>query len=242
MNRPDKTPFDAGAGPSMVQRIRLAGMILGYAALVLVAWLTGSDALSALCVVLLVSAVLAPGMRRHSRPAWTAWIVLVGAVVLLTFGGHGRTALDLVPLAINFGLAILFGISLSGAHTPLIARAIIAIEGAERLALPRVAGYARMLTLAWTVVFLIQVVVFVALMFWWLPRLAVDSSAHAWAITWLHVGGYALPAVFMVIEYAFRRWYLRHLPHVPARQFAQQLIRNWPQLLRDSDLRAQRTP
>jgi uncharacterized membrane protein len=242
MIRPDKTPFDAGTGSTTAQRIRLAGMIFGYAALVLLAWFTGSDALSALCVVLLLSAVLAPGLRRRSRAAWSVWIVLVGAVVLLTFGGYGRTALDLVPLAINLGLAVLFGISLRSSHTPLIARAIIAIEGAERLALPRVAGYARTLTLAWTVVFLIQVVMFVLLMFWWLPRLAVDSQAHAWATTWLHVGGYVLPAAFMVVEYVFRRWYLRHLPHVPARQFAQQLIRNWPKLLRDSDLRPQRTP
>jgi hypothetical protein len=242
MNRPDKTPVEADTGSSTLQRMRVAGIVFGYAALVLVAWLTGSDALSALCVVLLVTAVLAPGLRRFSPAAWTAWILLVGAVVLLTFSGHGRTALDLVPLAINLGLAFLFGISLTGTHTPLISRAIIAIEGAERLAMPRVAGYARLLTLAWTMVFLIQVLLFVALMFWWLPRLAVDSPAHAWAMTWLHVGGYVLPAAFMIIEYVFRRWYLRHLPHVPARQFAQQLIRNWPKLLRDSDLRAQRTP
>jgi hypothetical protein len=242
MKRPDNSSSDSDTGSSMVQRIRVASIIAGYAALVLAAWYTGNDALSALCVVLLISAVLAPSLRRFSRAAWAAWILLVGSVVALTFSGHGRTALDLVPLAINLGLAYLFGISLTGTHTPLISRAIIAIEGAERLALPRVAGYARMLTLAWTVVFLVQVLLFVVLMFWWLPRLAIDSPAHAWAMTWLHVGGYLLPAAFMVIEYAFRRWYLRHLPHVPAREFAQQLIRNWPQLLRDSDLRAQRTP
>ena len=217
-------------------------MIAGYVILVLLAWFTGSDALSALCVVVLVSAVLASALRRKSRGAWMAWLVIVGGVAVLTFNGHGRTALDLVPLAVNLGLAFLFGISLTEGHTPLIARAIIAIEGAERLELPRVDTYARMLTLAWALLFGIQAILFILLMGWWLPQLAIDSRAYHWAMMWLHVGGYLLPGLFMVVEYGFRRWYLSHIPHVPARQFLQQLVRNWPQLLRDSDLRAPRTP
>jgi len=242
MTRPEESQPSPEAAPSPWRRIRLVGMLAGYFALVLIAWLSGSDALSALCVVLLVSAVLAPALRRGSRPAWIAWIMIVGGVALLTFNGHGRTALDLVPLAINLGFATLFGVSLTGTHTPLIARAIIAIEGPERLRLPRVEHYARLLTLAWAVIFAIQVVVFAVLMTWWMPQLAIDSAAYHWAKTWLHVGGYALPAVFMFVEYGFRRWYLRHIPHVPPREFIRQLVRNWPQLLRDSDLRAPRNP
>lgn len=242
MTRTEESQPSPEVAPSSLRRASVIGLIVGYVALVLIAWLTGSDALSALCVVVLVSALLAPALRRNSRGAWIAWVVIVGGVVLLTFNGYGRTALDLVPLAVNLGLAILFGLSLTGGHTPLIARAIIAIEGAERLSLPRVEIYARMLTLAWALLFAIQVALFVLLMLWWVPQLATDSVAHRWAKTWLHVGGYLLPGVFMVIEYAFRRWYLRHIPHVPPRQFFQQLLRNWPQLLRDSDLRAPRTP
>ena len=242
MTRPEENQSRPDIATSSLQRIRVMGMIAGYIMLVLIAWLTASDVLSAMCVVVLVSVVLAPALRRKSPGAWIAWLVIVGGVVVLTFNGHGRTALDLVPLAVNLGLAILFGISLSVGHTPLIARAIVAIEGAERLALPRVERYARMLTLAWSLVFAIQVVLFALLMSWWLPQLAIDSVAHHWAMIWLHVGGYLLPAGFMVVEYVFRRWYLRHIPHVPPRQFLQQLVRNWPQLLRDSDLRAPRIP
>ncbi len=242
MTRPEENQSRPDVAPSSVRRIRLMGMIAGYVILVLLAWFTGSDALSALCVVVLVSAVLSPALHRKSRGAWIAWLVIVGGVVVLTFNGHGRTTLDLVPLAVNVGLAILFGISLTRGHTPLIARAIIAIEGAERLELPRVEIYARRLTLAWALVFAIQAILFILLMAWWLPKLAIDSTAHHWAMMWLHIGGYLLPGVFMIVEYGFRRWYLRHIPHVPARQFLQQLVRNWPQLLRDSEWRAPRTP
>lgn len=101
---------------------------------------------------------------------------------------------------------------------------------------------ARALTLAWAVLFAVQFVAFLLLMFVGLPRLSPNSSAHAWAMAWLHAGGYLLPAVFMLGEYVFRRWYLRHIPHVPPRQFIHQLVRNWPQLLRDTDPRAPRNP
>jgi len=242
MNRPEESLVDPARATSVVQRARLLGTIAGYLVLVLVAWLTGSDALSALCVVVLVSAVLASGLRNASRAAWAIWILLVGGIVLLTWNGHGRTALDLVPLLVNLGLAILFGWTLTGTHTPLIARAIIAIEGAERIALPGVETYARALTAAWTLLFALQTIVFVVLIAWWLPQLAEGSRARDWTMTWLQFGGYLLPALFMLAEYAFRRWHLRHIPHTPPREFAEQLLRNWPQLLRDTDLRNGRTP
>ena len=61
-----------------------------------------------------------------------------------------------------------------------------------------------------------------------------DSPFREWATSYLHVGGYLFPALFMLAEYAFRRWYLRHVPHVPPQVFVQRLIQNWPQLLRDA--------
>ncbi len=225
-----------------MRRWRLIAVLAGYLILVAISWWSGNDVLSAICVVLLVSMLLAAPLRARSRAAWLGWMLVVGAVVVLTFMGHGRLALDLVPVAINLGLAALFGLTLTAAHTPLIARAIIAIDGRERLDQPRVAGYARSLTLAWAVLFALQSVAFLLLLFVWLPGLPVDSHAHVWATTWLHVGGYLLPVVFMLFEYAVRRWYLRHVPHVPPAQFVYQLARNWPQLLRDTDLRAPRNP
>ena len=235
VNRPAPIPTRPDTLAASVQRLRVFGVIAAYMALVAVAWLSGNDLLSAACVVLLISAVMAPRLRRpDARWPWIAWTVLVGAVAVLTVLGHGRTALDLVPLAINLALGALFGFSLTDSHTPLIARAIIAIEGREHLGLPRVAGYARALTAAWTVLFLAQSILFVVVLGWWLPGTAADDPAHGWLVTWLHVGGFLLPALFMLVEYAFRRWYLRHVPHLAPQVFLQRLIRNWPQLLRDA--------
>jgi uncharacterized membrane protein len=218
-----------------VQRLRLTALVVAYASLVLIAWFTGNDLLSALCVVVLVSVVLAPGLRAGTRSAWLAWLIVVGATVGLSALGHGRIAIDLLPLAINLGLGALFAHSLRVPHTPLIARAIIAIEGRERLALPRVAGYARGLTLAWALIFLGQAALFLFLLAGWLRMSPTEQAAHPGMQTWLHVGGYLLPAAFMLAEYAFRRWYLRHLPHMAPQVFLERLLRNWHQLLRDAE-------
>lgn len=101
----------------------MVAMVAGYIALVTISWVTRSDALSAICVVLLVSVVLASRLRARSPGAWVIWTLVVVGVATLTFNGRGRIALDLVPLAINLGLATLFGMTLTGTHTPMIARA-----------------------------------------------------------------------------------------------------------------------
>lgn len=216
--------------------------ILGYVVLLIITWLTGSDALAAICLVLLASAVLLPGLRAKRPRAWLAWVVLIVFIGMLTAKGHVHLLLDFVPIAVNLGLAALFAHSLRAPHTPMIARAIVAIEGEDRMALPGIADYARRLTVAWVIVFCVQFVLFIALVYWWLPALPTESDARAFAVSWLHVGGYVLPMGFMAVEYLFRRWHFRHLSHSPPRQFFRQLVRNWPLLLRDAASPRERTP
>ncbi|MEZ5460336.1 MAG: xanthomonadin biosynthesis protein [Dokdonella sp.] len=216
------------------RRALVAIAIALYLLLVLAAWTTGSEPLSAACVALLVTAVLAQPMLARKAWAWICWLILGSGLLVLSLNGYGRIALDLVPVLINVALAILFGLTLRRASTPLIARAICAIEGPEHLKLPRVAGYARALTIAWTCLFLIQAFLLVLMLVWWLPSIAENERLHSWGMNYVHIGGYLLPAAFMAIEYAFRRWYLRHLPHVPLHVFLQKLVQNWHGLLRDS--------
>jgi uncharacterized membrane protein len=235
---PADRPLHSATRPigAVISQLRIVALALGYLALVATAWITGNDLLSAICVVVLVSAVLAPRMGAHARGPWILWLTLVGGVVAMTLAGHGRTALDLVPLAVNLALAALFGHSLLGTHTPLIARAIVAIEGAEHLALPKVAGYARVLTAAWTALFLIQALAFVLVLGSWLPGLDGNDAMRRWVVSYLHVGGVLVPALFMLAEVGFRRWYLRHVPHMPPQHFFKLLVQNWPQLLHDKDV------
>lgn len=213
-------------------RIALIGLaVLLYLALAATAASSGDDVLSVVCVMILVSVVLAPRLRARGALAWLAWFAIAAALGLLAALEHGAVALDLVPAVINLALAALFGTTLARGQTPLIARVIEAIEGRERLALPRVADYARGLTQAWTLLFVVQAVLLLGIV---AARHGVlGNGAPAWAIGYLHFGGYLLPAVFMLGEFAFRRRYLHHIPHDSLGGFMQRLVRNWPRLLRE---------
>lgn len=212
-------------------------LVAVYLVVVLAAWSSGNDPLVAFCVFALVTAVLTHGLLARKMWAWLTWIGLSAGLLALTLYGHGRLALDLLAVAINLALAILFGSSLRNGRIPLIARAILAIEGRERLAIPRVATYARKLTAAWTGLFLIQAVIFCIMLAWWLPRIAADEQLHRWGMTYLHLGGLLLPAIFMALEIGFRRWHLRDIPHLSLPVFMHRLLHNWPGLLRDASVR-----
>ena len=216
---------DAGAAT----RRRLLLLTLGlYLSLVVAALVTRNGWLSALCALLLGSALLAPRLLARQLWAWIAWLLLAATLWVLAQGGHGRLVLDFLPVAINLALAVLFGHTLFAARRPLIERAIVAIEGEAHLRLPRVATYARKLTWAWTLLFLVQALLLALL-------IGSGASQHSnVAALWLHLGGYILPAVFMVAEYSFRRCYLSHVPQPPLWRFLQQLARNWHGLLHDA--------
>ena len=146
---------------------------------------------------------------------------------------------DATPVLVNAALCVLFGSTLARGREPLIARIIDVIEGAARLALPRVSAYARALTQAWTLLFGVQAVVLATLVaciepegvfarFGAAPPLHVGDGGR-W---YLHFGSYALVGAFMLAEYAFRRWHLREIPHAPLPVFLAQLARRWPALVR----------
>ena len=61
------------------------------------------------------------------------------------------------------------------------------------------------------------------------PPFAITGDGWRW---YLHLGSYATVLAFLVVEYAFRRWHLRHIPHVPLPVFVARLVRRWPALAR----------
>ncbi|MEO7071603.1 MAG: hypothetical protein ABI300_00970 [Rhodanobacter sp.] len=220
----------------------LVPLWLAYAALVVAGWLTHNPLLSVIALMLLATAVAAPGLLRMRVGAWLAWLLAQALVIALGLAGFGDLLLEAVPVVICALLAWWFGRSLRR-ERPLVARCIAAIEGEARLADRGVAGYARALTVFWAGLMLVQAV---ALALLWLfadgsgalARFGIGTPLRLdqrWADAWLHVGGYALlPAVF-VLEYAWRRWYLRHLQHPGLASFLRQLAANWPRLLHESD-------
>lgn len=232
MDRPDPTPSPIVEAPrSNVVRGIIAVAVLAYAALAVIAATTANGILSVLCVLILVTFVLASRLLAGRLLAWLIWFGVTALLVWLGARGRGVIALDLVPAVINAGLAWLFGSTLGRGRTPLVARAIIAIEGREHLALPRVAGYARRLTEAWTLLFVVQAIALFAVVA--ARNGLLGTAPSSFALAFLHFGGYVVPALFMLGEYVFRRWYLRHVPHHSLRAFIERLAHNWPRLLRD---------
>src|SRR5690242_9526273 len=79
-----------------------------------------------------------------------AWLGLIALLVLAhRYDPHG--ALDALPAIISALIGWLFARTLARGRTPLIARAIAAIDGAGLLADANVALYARRLTLIWAI-------------------------------------------------------------------------------------------
>lgn len=206
--------------------------VLAVAALFVAAYVSANAWLNEVAVFALLSLLLQSGLRRRKPLAWIAWLVCAAGLVALGNTGNGRFALDALPAILNAAFCVVFASSLGRDSTPLIARLIEAIEGSARLALPRVAGYARALTWAWAVLLGTQ-----AVLLGWLALhdagMIANSSLAASSWRWyLHFGGFALVPAFLILEYAFRRWWLRHIAHASLVQFLRQLARNWPLLMR----------
>ncbi len=162
---------------------------------------------------------------------WRALIWL--GVIALTAIAYlsGNTLLrDALPVLLTSFVAWLFARTLRVGRTPLIARAIAALDGPEWLADPAVARYARRLTLLWaTYLFLLAVVVAALALY-----ARYGATSWAWTQTAQRFGapGVSLAVAALFIgEFALRR---RLLPQVPRHGFfvfVRDLVRHWPALL-----------
>jgi 3-hydroxymyristoyl/3-hydroxydecanoyl-(acyl carrier protein) dehydratase len=187
----------------------------------------------------LVTVVLAPALARRVGPAWGIWscTVLVGGSLLAA--GHAALFLHLVPFAVGIGLCLLFARSLARGRVPFIARAIIATDGPHRLALPGVAAYAHGLTLAWTLFFGIQAATALGVALFVVPDGLLAILGKTGPLAWtradavaIHLASVAAVVAFFGFEYAYRRWHLRHVAHLPAHVFFARLVQRWPELVR----------
>ena len=211
--------------------------LLVYVALLVAAFATGNTLLDELAAFALFSVLLLPGLRRGHVPAWFTWLALAAVLAWLAHRGQGQLALDSLPVLINAALCMVFARTLRAGCEPLIARIIRVLEGPERLAQPGVERYARRLTWAWAFMLGLQACVLLVIVVCSVPDGALASFGArpplAIASTWrwyLHLGSYASVPGFLVLEYAYRRWRLRHLPHAPLPVFLARLARRWPAL------------
>ena len=236
VSTPTPVPAPSSSVPPAPASRAFAYGLSAYVALALAGWLTGHTWLDVLAAFALVTLFLLPGLRDRSAAAWLVWLASGALLGLLAARGAGRFALDLMPALVNAILCSLFARTLRQEREPLIARFIGVVEGPDRLAMPGVAAYARGLTVAWVLLLGTQALVLVVLaaLLPGGPLAAAGgiASAHAAAWRWyLHLGSYLVVCAFLVLEYAWRRWQLRHVPHLPLARFLARLARRWPSLL-----------
>ena len=231
MNR--STPPAAGHSARFV-----VGLLATYSVLAIVGAVTHRQIFSLVALLCLLTAMLLPSLLRPRVGAWALWVALIAAFSLLAQRGYADALLEAVPIVINAALAVWFGVTLAGGMSR-VARFILALEGPARLAQPGIVAYARGVTWFWTVLLGGQALVLTVLMLCaahdgLLARLGFASPlplSDRWASIWLHVGGYLLIGTAFVLEYVWRRWRLRHLPHQGLRGMIIQVTRHWPQLL-----------
>jgi uncharacterized membrane protein len=223
------------------RRPRFGGiLVVLYLGIVAAAFASGIAWLDELATVLVATLLFWPGLRRGYVVPIAIWTAVVLVAVALAIAGHGEITIDFLPVIVNAALSYLFAHTLANGRTPLIARVIAVLEGPERLAQPRVAAYAHGLTLAWAILLGAQAIVLTLLIAFAVPDglLASFDIASPVAVTgeawrrYLHFGSYAVVVAFFAIEYAYRRWHLRHIRHMPLPRFATELARRWPALAR----------
>lgn len=216
----------------------VVALLATYSVLAIVGAVTHRQVFSLVALFCLLTAMLLPPLLCRRAGAWVLWFVLIAVFSLLAKRGYADALLEAVPIVINAALAGWFGVTLVRGM-PRVARFILALEGPARLAQPGIAAYARGVTWFWTVLLggqalLLTVLLLCAAHDGLLARLGYVSPlplSDRWASIWLHVGGYVLIGTAFVLEYVWRRWRLRHLPHQGLRGMITQMTRHWPQLL-----------
>lgn len=154
-----------------------------------------------------------PGGMRHNRRVFFTTLAVVGAVMLtLLFGGGALAVLYWPPILINTGLLLLFSHSLSAGRTPVITRYAALIRGGLP---PGVAEYTRKVTWAWSMAFALLTLESIAL--------ALYAPVELWSL-FTNVLNYLFIALFFVLEYSARRYFLPDVEHAGFLVFCRKLV------------------
>lgn len=216
-------------------------LLIGYSVLAVLGGVLHRVSLSIAAIVLLLIALGLPVLRRRSGTGIALWLLVTALMLVPALTGRVQLALSGLPILILAALCFFFARTLVRGREPLIARCIRVVEGDERMALPGVARYARGITIYWACVVGIQALALTVLFLCAQPGgllnafgvrvpFAIPRDVLAW---YPEAGCWAVLVLAFALEYLFRRWYLRRLPHPSLKRFVTRLVKYWPQLLRD---------
>jgi uncharacterized membrane protein len=199
---------------------------LGIVALAACAHYLDSTVLRAACVPALLVLIASSAPLPMRIPL----AVLAGLTALPIAFGRGNALLDATPALVAALVGWMFARTLLAGRRPLIARAVVAMDGAEMLDDPAVARYTRRLTLTWALYqgALALLALLLALRGWYWPeRWPALPGPRLFGLVLLPLA----IATLILGEFALRR---RLLPQAPARSlyaFVRDLVRAWPALL-----------
>lgn len=201
-----------------------AALALMYPVTAFIAARHQSTMLTVVAIAVLCGAVLVPSLWRRRMGAWLAVPFIAGGLWWLARTPGNAVSLYAPPVLIPGFLAWVFGYTLGGDRTPLIAQMVTLIHPPGDRIDDSVWPYARRLTLAWTLLLgaiaLINLVLAALLSPGGLllgigiaPPVSVTRGQ--WSL-FANLIGYLLIAAFFVGEYAYRR---RRFPQQPYRNF-----------------------
>ena len=202
------SPRIARYSGAVARGLAVAGVLLliGYPLAVAFAISANQQALTVMLSLAFLG-VLAWAMTPRWRAAAMAALAVVAVGALLS--GHATQLSFLPSIAINLGLAGVFGATLRAGREPLVSR----IARLERGTLDqRLLRYTRTLTMVWTAFFVAMAGISAAL--------STLSSLAAWA--WFTaVGNWVCVAALLFGEFCYRRVRLARYPHAsPAQVWA----------------------
>lgn len=188
--------------------------ILAYPALVHLSVLTGTPALAGAALVALYGGFAWPALAHRRAWAWLGLPLVAGVSAWLVSQDAQLYALYLPPIVLPAAMALWWAPTLRAGQTPFVTRIARSIRGELS---PEHAAYTRGVTILWVAVFVALAAGGAAAALWGSPRL------------WSHVTNLLSPLLIglvFVVEYAVRRWHLRHETHPGFVTFLRQVARS----------------
>ena len=167
-------------------------------------------------LILLVAPVF---LAFRSRSAGIFAVLITSAFVILldmTMEDVDQQLLYLMPVLINFTLAVVFGRTLRPGETPLVTRFAILLNGRPE---PRVVSYTRRVTRLWTLFFVLLALESLLL--------ALFAPLEIWSL-FVNILNYLLAGLLFAGEYFYRIRHLDDLEHTGFFRFVRNLSRVTP--------------
>lgn len=225
----------------------VVALALGYPLWVHLAVLTRSPALTALSIVWLALLALGPALLRGRPVAWLCATAIALVLVLAPTGAWRWLPLYAPSIVADAFVAFLFARTLAPSQTPLIEQLVRLLHEPEERLDPRVAAYARTLTVAWAVLFVLLALSSltlalladpngILLLLGFNPVLTVPQRAWSWFANFLE---FAVVAAFFMVEYAYRRRRFPEQPYANVLDFLRRLLAVAPSAFAPREWRTQ---